>query len=432
MERAPPADADRYQGLDAGLDPILDAAPCGYVAFADDGTIRLVNQTLLELLGYSRSDLTGRHVETIFAVGTRIFYQTHLFPLLRLHGYANEIFLLLRQKPGTDVGVLANAVRRQRDGEWISECVLMHVIERRKFEEELIRARNAAEQARLQAEAHRRELEAANDLLERQAVELEATQQQLLDQATELERQRAAAEEANRAKSTFLAMMSHELRTPLNAIGGYVQLLEMELHGPVNEQQAEALRRIQRAQRHLLRLINDVLNLARIEAGRVDYRLERVDLRELVDAVFPMVEPQFAAKEIRYARRIPEALAVHSDRDKVEQILLNLLSNAAKFTPPGGLVEVEVFDNARRTDIVHLRVRDTGIGIPRDRLEQVFEPFVQVDVSHARRSEGTGLGLAISRDLARLMGGDLRVRSEVGVGTSFTLTLPRYLAQARV
>ena len=434
------------------IDPILDAAPCGFVSFADDGTIRAANTTLLELLGLTRDELVGRRIETILNVGTRIFYQTHLFPLLKLHGRAEEIFLLLRPAAGGDIGMLTNAVRRERGGEPITDCVLVRVREREKFEEALVRAKNAAEDARAVAEQRRSEVEAANEQLERQALELELSQQQLSEQAEELEvqaeelrtineelmqrseeleRLRIVADEANRAKSVFLTMMSHELRTPLNAIGGYVQLLEMGIHGPVTEAQAEALGRITGGQRHLLRLINDVLNLARIEAGRVDYHLEPCVLTEIVDAVLPMVEPQLLARRLRHEVKVVPGLAAHADREKLEQILLNLLSNAAKFTTAGGCVTVEGFEDDARHDRVCLRVTDTGIGIPADRLEHVFEPFVQVDDSHARRSEGTGLGLAISRDLARGMRGDLTAASEAGVGSRFTIILPRDATSSR-
>ena len=387
---------------DNGVGPLLDTAPCGFISFDDNGSVKVVNTTLLGMLGYTREEIVGRHVETILNVGSRIFYQTHLFPLLKLHGRAEELFLLLRPKSGEDIGAIVNAVRRERYGAWVSDCVLLRVVERRKFEDALLRAKKAAEDAHVEADAHRRELADAN---------------------AELERLRSVAEEANRAKSSFLAVMSHELRTPLNAIGGYVQLLEMGIHGPVSDAQAEALDRVLRSQRHLLRLINDVLNLARIEAGRVDYDLEPFAVREIVETVLPMVEPQLSARDLRYELDVAPELVVFADREKVQQILLNLLSNAAKFTPPNGCVELTASGDDGR--FVSVRVRDTGVGIPPERLEHVFEPFVQVDVSHTRRAEGTGLGLAISRDLARGMGGDLDAESEVGVGSTFTLRLPR-------
>jgi PAS domain S-box-containing protein len=411
-------------GAPPAADSLLDTAPAGFVAFADDGTVRVVNQTLLEMLGLTREAVVGRHVENLLTVGSKIFYQTHLFPLLRMHGHAEEIFLLLRSASGEEVGVLLNAVRHERDGEWVTDCVLLCVRERRKFEDALVRAKQDAESARATSEARREELESANSLLEQQALELEMSQQQLTDQAAELERQRGIADEANHAKSAFLAAMSHELRTPLNAIGGYVQLLEMGIHGPVTPPQEEALGKIVRSQRHLLRLINEVLNLARIEAGGVHYDLKRVLLHEIVESVLPMVEPQLTERGLTIEVDVPDSLAVRADREKTEQVLLNLLGNAVKFTPRGGRVRVKASVDAERPRRVRLLVEDSGIGIAAERLNDVFEPFVQVNVDPSRRAEGTGLGLAISRDLARGMGGDLTATSKVGVGSTFTLELP--------
>ena len=395
-----------------------------------------MNATLLDLLGYARGELEGRSVETIMPVGSRIFYQTHFFPLLTLHGRAQEIFLLLRRKDGADVATLVNAVRRERDGASVNDCVFMEVRERRKFEEELLRARKAAERAQAAAEARERDLEMANHKLEEQAIELEMQQHRLQEQTVELEETAEAAQVANQAKSQFLAMMSHELRTPLNAIGGYISLLELGIHGPVTDAQREAYGRIARSQRHLLRLINDLLNLARIEAGRLDYALEDVAVAELVASVAPMLEPQMAAKGLTLETRVPSDLAVRADREKTQQILINLLTNAMKFTPRGGRVLVDAPRRAEEPGVadapqVFLRVSDTGIGIPREKLAQIFEPFVQVDTSHTRETEGTGLGLAISRDLARGMGGDLRARSDEGHGSAFTLVLPAAEAPAR-
>src|SRR5687767_5154484 len=153
------------------IDPLLDTAPCGFLSFADDGTLRVVNRTLCDMLGYPADELAGRHVEMVMTIGTRIFYQTHFFPLLRLHGHAEEIFLLLRAKSGEDLAAIANAVRRERDGGWITDCVLLQVKERRKFEDALLKARKDAEEATKAAHAHRREVEEANELLERQALE---------------------------------------------------------------------------------------------------------------------------------------------------------------------------------------------------------------------------------------------------------------------
>jgi signal transduction histidine kinase len=428
-------------GGNRSMDDLLDFGPCGFLSFADNGIITAVNTTLLEMLGFERDEVIAHHVDQILTVGSRIFYQTHWFPLLRLHGRAEEIFLLLRPKTGGDVGVLVNAVRHTRAGGVAYDCVMMQVRERRKYEDELLRARQIAEKTSAELAVKQRDLQMANERLEAQAAELEAQQQSLQAAAEELElageelrainehllartdeaeHLRGVAEEANLAKSRFLAVMSHELRTPLNAIGGYVQLLDMGIHGPVTAAQKVALDRVARSQRHLLRLINDVLDLARIESGRVDYVIEEVPVGVVVDCVAPMIDPQFAAKGITFSTNLPSDLVMRADREKVQQILINLLGNAVKFTPPGGQVTLEVASATDSGDEVLLRITDTGIGIPPEKLESIFLPFVQVDPEHDR-VEGSGLGLAISRDLARGMGGDLTAVSRVGGGSAFTL-----------
>ena len=388
------------------MSELLDVLPCGIVSFEDDGTVVAVNATLAAMLGYERGEIEGKHVERLLTVAGRIFFQTHLFPLVRLQGRAEELFVLLRRKDGGDTGALLNAVRHDRGGRMITDCAIMEVRERRKYEDALLRAKKEAEAAQAAVEEQREELHAMNE--------------ELTVQTEELEEARLLAEEANRAKSRLLAVMSHELRTPLNAIGGYGQLLELGVHGTMSEPQLETLGRMLRAQQHLLRLINNVLDHARIESGHVDYVLRDIEMAELVASVMPMVEPQMATAGLTASISVPPGLRARADRDKLEQILINLLTNAVKFTPEGGTIRIDA-DRSDEDGRVRLSVTDSGIGIPADKVERVFEPFVQVDST--RRRQGTGLGLAISRELARGMGGDLGARSVEGRGSTFTIAL---------
>jgi signal transduction histidine kinase len=258
----------------------------------------------------------------------------------------------------------------------------------------------------------------------RARAEVERARDEALHARAAAEAARVDAEDANQAKAQFLTTMSHELRTPLNAIGGYAQLVEMGLHGPVTPAQVEALVRIRRSQQHLLGLINSVLNYAKLEAGQVHYDVADVPVLDVVRTVEALVAPQAQAQALRLTiEPCAGDLTVRADAEKLRQVLLNLLSNAVKFTGAGGTVQVECAGGD--AEMVALRVRDTGRGIPPEQIARVFEPFVQVGRRLASSDEGTGLGLAISRDLARGMGGDLTAESEVGVGSTFTLTLPR-------
>jgi signal transduction histidine kinase len=246
---------------------------------------------------------------------------------------------------------------------------------------------------------------------------------------TALEHQKQHAETASSAKSEFLTTMSHELRTPLNAIGGYVELMEMGLRGPLTDMQRRDLERIKASQEHLLGLISGVLDLARVEAGTVSYETVHVAVDPFLSGIDGLIAPQSASKHVNldYLGCAPQ-LAVVADREKLRQILLNLLSNAIRHTPAGGRVTLSAEERGSRVAIV---VEDTGPGIPEDKREMIFEPFVQLDRSLTKNREGLGLGLAISRDLARGMSGDLAVESNNAAGGArFALTLRRGVAGA--
>jgi signal transduction histidine kinase len=247
----------------------------------------------------------------------------------------------------------------------------------------------------------------------------------------EAEVARAAAEAANETKAKFLSTMSHELRTPLNAIGGYAQLMEMGVRGPITPEQRTDLASIQRSQAHLLGLVDAVLNYAQLGAGRIVYLTGNIPLVDVVHSVETFVAPQMAAKGLGCMFvPFPHPLTVCADAGKVRQIVLNLIGNAIKFTTKGGHVtitcvdpEPEIhLDGGRR--MLAVRVTDTGAGIPEANLDSIFDAFVQVDRRLTSPGSGVGLGLAISRDLARGMGGDITVESTLGVGSTFTLLLP--------
>ena len=355
------------------IDPLLDQAPCGFVSFRDDGTVIAVNATLAELLGYSRVELQGWHVQKILSPAGRVFHQTHVFPLLKLHGHVEEIYLELRGKDGKDVPVLMNGVRRERDGASVNDCVFVRMLQRFRYEDELLQARRAADQA-------------------------------------------------NAAKAKFLSMMSHDLRTPLTSISGNAKLVAAGVHGPVTEEQTDALGRIDAACGDLLRMINDILAFAKLESGKVEIVADAVRVRDAMTRAERLVRVRVEESQLTLADTVDRDTMVLADPDRLQQILLNLLTNAVKFTPAGGTVAVSC---ERDGDRARIQVRDSGIGIPPAELEKIFAPFVQLDQQPAdAKQRGVGLGLAISRELARAMHGDLTAESRVGEGAVFTLELP--------
>jgi len=355
------------------MDPVLDRAPCGFVTFADDGTMVRVNTTLAELLGYTRFELEGWHLQKILPPGARVFYNTHIFPILKMHGRADEIYIALRTKDGHDEPMLMNGARRERDGTTVNDCVFVRMLQRHQYEDQLLEARRLAEQAA-------------------------------------------------DAKSKFLSMMSHDLRTPLTAIYGNAELLSSGFHGSVSDVQREGAEAIKQASRDLGRLIDDILSFAQLESGRVDVRMQPVAVGAVIARAEALIRLRMARGELSFESRCDESVVAMADPDRVQQILLNLLTNATKFTPPGGRITVTCGQENSRAIV---RVRDTGIGIPRDQLERIFDPFVQLGVTPAEEvNRGVGLGLAISRELARAMDGDVTADSAPGEGAEFVLALP--------
>jgi signal transduction histidine kinase len=257
------------------------------------------------------------------------------------------------------------------------------------------------------------------------AVDIAARCAMALDNARlyrEADALRLAAEAANQSKSQFLGTMSHELRTPLNVIGGFTELLELGIEGPVTQKQRGALARIKASQQHLLMLITEILNFVRIESGRMEYQFGRASMAEALADVAGMLGGM--AKEKSLTLTVPPGdaeVVAWADADRVRQILVNLIMNAVKYTPPGGTITLSC---AAVGETVFARVADTGPGIPVGRLESIFEPFVQLTSGLTDRGGGVGLGLPISRDLARAMNGDVQVESTER-GSCFSLVLPR-------
>ena len=239
----------------------------------------------------------------------------------------------------------------------------------------------------------------------------------LFGEAQEL---RMAAEQANKAKSAFMANMSHELRTPLNAIIGFTRIVRRKSEGVLPEKQIENLDKVLSSSEHLLGLINTVLDIAKIEAGRMDVTPANFEMASLTDQCVNLATPLLKPGVKLTKRTDGGSFTVFSDQDKIKQIVLNLLSNAAKFTHQGSID----LDVTRDETFMHIAVKDSGIGISQEALGKVFEEFQQADTTTTRTYGGTGLGLAISRNLARLLGGDLTAASEPGKGSTFTLSLP--------
>ncbi|HEX9310580.1 MAG TPA: ATP-binding protein [Gemmatimonadaceae bacterium] len=378
---------------------LFDFAPDPYVVTDGLGAIEEANAVAAELLGVPAKLLEGKLFVTFIEPYARPEFRAHLVGLSKAHRI-DKWMLEIKVRDGRVVPVEAtvSTLESRPDGR-SSLCWLLRDMSVRRQTEESMQALNRSLNARVAQRT--RELELA--LRGEQAA-------------------RKEAEAANRIKSELFARLSHEFRTPLHAVSGYLEILQQDIHGRLTDEQRRDVERIHQAQEHLMTLVNMILDFAKLEGGLIELSMAEIPIEETLVGAEALVEPQFAKKEITYTHHAGDpTLSVFADREKVQQIAVNLLANAMKFTPTGGAVSL---DWRIEEETLLVRVRDTGPGIPDDKTEEIFEPFVQLRGSGLLPTGGTGLGLAISRDLARAMGGDVRATSTLGVGSVFTLTLP--------
>ena len=382
----------------------------GVAAVLRSGKTEWARDIPVSLLHETAQD--DEHFEMLRTLGLR----SYILAPLTAHGEVYGVVGFItaesgRIYDGDDVAIAEELGRRA--GQAVENARLFHEV---RGQREQLRE----QQSELEAQAA--ELEEVAQALEQANASLLRTNEELRERSEEALHARDEADNANSAKSQFLAAMSHELRTPLNAVLGYADLLMTGVHGTMTPDQIDRLSRIKRSGEHLLGVINDILNFARLEAGRVEYRIRSVPVSDLLQSAEDILALPIRARQLRYAvdNDCGDA-AVRADPDKVLQIMINLLSNAVQYTPRGG--EIAVLCRAGARDI-SISVRDTGPGIAREKQEAIFEPFVQIAAAYEGERHGTGLGLSISRELARAMDGDITLRSTPGKGATFTVRLP--------
>lgn len=398
------------------LAAIVESSNDAIIGKTLDSVIRSWNGGAERLFGYRAEEVVGRSILVLIPPELQDEEQFIIDKLSRKERVSHYETARLR-KDGTRIEVsLSASPIIDDDGNVIGASKIARDIT------EANRLRRAERELAEQLQEQALELEQQMEEMQTLQEELEYTNEELQRALSAASMAQTEAETANSAKSHFLATMSHELRTPLNAIGGYVDLLDMELRGPLTEEQRADLVRIKHNQRILLRLIEDVLDFAKLESGRLEYRIENVAIDDVLRTLEVIIAPTLRNKGLAYSFEPcgTDAIA-RADPHKVEQIMVNLLSNAAKFTDCGR-VDVRCVVGV---DAIEIEVTDTGRGIAPQMQERVFEPFVQEHDELTRTVQGTGLGLAISRQLARAMGGDVTVRSVLGKGSTFTLRLPR-------
>ncbi|MEO8099720.1 MAG: ATP-binding protein [Acidobacteriota bacterium] len=365
---------------------LLEAAPDAIMQVDSAGRILLLNRITEEMFGYTREELLGQPVEMLVPAHRRGAHAQHrdgyaAHPSTRPMGA--KLKLEGMRKDGRCFPVEISLSPAGAGDDFRTTAIIRDVTERQEAEDHLRAVR----------EEYTRELEQRGEQIER----------------------------ANRLKSEFLASMSHELRTPLHTIIGFSELLGEQIQGPLNEKQQRFVNHIHKDSLHLLALINDILDLSKIESGRLALRLETFDFSAVAAESLAFVRTPAEEKSLRIETSLGQPIAMTADRLRVKQILVNLLSNAVKFTPEQGGVHL-----AARVEMgaLTVSVTDTGVGIPRSEHENIFDKFHQVGATTKGVREGTGLGLAITKQLVEEHGGTITVASEPGRGSCFTFTLP--------
>lgn len=351
----------------------INQIPCGYLEFNDEGILTQVNNRFCNLTDYSQEHLINNHIEHILTPGAKIFYQTHLFPMLKMEKQLNEIYLTFQSKEGENIPVLINAERTVENNEPINRCIVVQMERRSEYEDRILYDKKKAEKK-------------------------------------------------SDKKEKLLSMMSHELRSPLNVILGMVDLLSNELNGDAKSEERKYLGLIKNASKDLARLADDILNFAKLESGYFEVNNEKLLLEEVLMNSFMMTMHDAEDKGIELTRSEKTELKVFADKDRLKQVIMNLLTNAVKYTDPGGEV---ILSTEKEGRFANIHVKDTGIGIPSEKIDQIFQPFNQMDNNNSGSSEsGFGLGLPISKKLVDLMGGHLTVSSKEGEGSIFSVSIP--------
>lgn len=359
------------------MEPLLDTAPCGFLALQDDGSITLVNRTLREWLGYSFDELQGQHIDTILPAPSRIFYQTHVFPLLRMQGHIQEVYFPLHRKEGGDIPMLVNAARREGDHAY--DFVFMPMHQRDQYENEILRAKAVAEESR------------------------------------------RAKEEAYTDLEAFAYSVSHDLRSPLATIRIFAEYVLKDYEDTFDERTREALRYIVESTNEMSKMTEDILTYSRTSAS--DLELELVALEDVVSRATEQLRAEFEQRAVQFnvVKPLP---SVRGHPALLAQIVINLLTNAVKFVAPGATPRINVWAE-RRSDpqpMIRLWIEDNGIGVAPDDQERIFRLFERGRVMN--KYAGTGIGLAIVRRGIERMGGHVGLESALGAGSRFWVELP--------